>query len=91
MHKRYDILNQFHHVVWLGDLNYRNELEWDEACALMEQKDWVTMRKSEQLTKEMAAQRAFPGFSEGPLNFSPTYRWQRQTKELSNKRGQAPR
>ena len=35
--QKLDILNQFHHVFWLGDLNYRLDFEFsDENSKTME-------------------------------------------------------
>lgn len=45
---------------------------------------------ADQLTNEMAQSKVLAGFKEGPLDFAPTYRWDRHTSEVSNKREQTP-
>jgi len=88
--KGIDILNQYHHVVWIGDLNYRIERDWDEVLPLVEQKNWTALAQCDQLVGEMIEMKVFVGFNEGSLDFAPTYRWDRKTNTPSNKRRQPP-
>lgn len=48
-----DILSQFDHVFWFGDLNYRVELEFDKACQLTRTKEFEALLAADQLTREM--------------------------------------
>ena len=52
--------------------------------------DWPAIAAHDQLLQQMQARRIFTGFEEGALNFAPTYRWSKKTREFSNKRGQSP-
>lgn len=89
--KSCDILNQFNHVIWAGDLNYRvQEVEFQQAVADVKEGNFERLVVNDQLTAEMQALRVLTGFKEGPLDFAPTYRWSRHTAEVSNKREQIP-
>ena len=87
-----DILNEFHHVVWFGDLNYRldygaqGDAKSPSPALFKEMVDKINsgpeglleLWKHDQLSREMAAQRAFLGFSEGPMwSFEPTFKLKR--------------
>lgn len=72
-----------HHLFWMGDLNYRIDLERDKVLELVEKKDWESLREGDQLIKEMAAGRAFQGFEEGRTDFRPTYRYTRGSREYT--------
>ncbi|KZV28945.1 type I inositol 1,4,5-trisphosphate 5-phosphatase 1-like [Dorcoceras hygrometricum] len=63
-------------VIWLGDLNYRINLSYDQTRKLISQKDWSKLIESDQLCKEFRKGRAFDGWSEGTLNFAPTYKYE---------------
>lgn len=88
--KSYDILNQFHHVIWSGDLNYRIDADFHKTIEDMNNRNFAPLIAADQLTNEMAQLKVLAGFKEGPLNFAPTYRWDRHTTEVSNKREQTP-
>ena len=49
-------------------------LKREEAVALVAGGDLAELRASDQLAIERAAGNVFQGFSEGPLNFAPTYK-----------------
>eukprot|EP00475_Leptophrys_vorax_P043579 TRINITY_DN8433_c0_g1_i1.p1 TRINITY_DN8433_c0_g1~~TRINITY_DN8433_c0_g1_i1.p1 ORF type:complete len:616 (+),score=135.44 TRINITY_DN8433_c0_g1_i1:71-1849(+) len=85
-----DILNQFHHVVWFGDLNFRVEKDFDETCRLVEARDFPSLLLCEQLIQEMETGNIFIGFREPPINFKPTYRMLRDEVGYSNKKNQSP-
>jgi len=71
------------HVLLVGDLNYRLNLEDLEARRAMVTGDWRRLRRADQLAGEMAEGRAFPGWEEGKLTFLPTYKFRRGTDEYS--------
>ncbi|CAG7896232.1 unnamed protein product [Brassica rapa] len=62
-------------VVWLGDLNYRVALTYEETKVLLEENDWHTLLEKDQLNMERAAGRVFSGFQEGQIFFAPTYKY----------------
>lgn len=86
----FDILNQFRHVVWLGDFNYRIDHNFHEVCKMVEDKKWAELVQYDQLTNEKEANNVFWGFTEEKLDFPPTYRWDKKSMKVSNKREQPP-
>lgn len=88
--RSYDILNQFHHVIWSGDLNYRIEADFHKTIEDMNRGNFAPLIAADQLTNEMSQYKVLGGFREGPLDFAPTYRWDRNSAEVSNKREQTP-
>ncbi|KAL7104416.1 hypothetical protein ACP275_08G243200 [Erythranthe tilingii] len=62
-------------VIWLGDLNYRVGLRYEEARLLLEDNDWDSLLEKDQLNTEKEAGRVFGGWSEGKILFAPTYKY----------------
>ncbi|KAL0721475.1 hypothetical protein Bca4012_036074 [Brassica carinata] len=62
-------------VLWLGDLNYRVALTYEETRVLLEDNDWDTLLEKDQLNMERGAGRVFSGFQEGQIFFAPTYKY----------------
>ncbi|XP_042495301.1 type I inositol polyphosphate 5-phosphatase 5-like [Macadamia integrifolia] len=62
-------------VIWLGDLNYRIALSYEETRILLEDNDWDTLLEKDQLNIEREAGRVFAGFNEGRIMFAPTYKY----------------
>jgi inositol polyphosphate 5-phosphatase INPP5B/F len=73
-----ELLKNHELVFWLGDLNYRidDSITTDEVFARIEKGDLASLRELDQLNIEVAKKTAFQGFSEGTLNFEPTYKYQ---------------
>mmetsp|Transcript_7990 Transcript_7990/g.18560 ORF Transcript_7990/g.18560 Transcript_7990/m.18560 type:complete len:543 (-) Transcript_7990:266-1894(-) len=67
------LTHQFTHVFWVGDLNYRIDLEREACEALIHANAWDQLREHDQLLKVQREEKAFWTFKEGPLNFAPTY------------------
>jgi len=84
--KRVDLLNQFHYLFWLGDLNYRIDLPKEKILQLLELQYWDSLFQNDQLTKEKMVDRTFCDFSEGRITFFPTYRYERGSNEWSKKK-----
>jgi len=80
----------FEHTFLFGDLNYRVDTTYKEALSLVTKGQWSKLNQLDQLNKERAAGKVFQGWELAPTNFSPTYRWKRGKKELSNKNDQPP-
>ncbi len=78
------------HTWFLGDLNYRVDLPFDDAHSACKELDFARLSGADQLLKQIASGNVLSGFSEGPLEFLPTYRWERSSDFISYKRGQAP-
>jgi len=72
-------LDDHEHVIWLGDLNYRIDESLSTEQVLKMAADpasWAALANLDQLNIERAAGRAFAGYSEGVLQFAPTYKYQ---------------
>lgn len=77
----FQLLEQFHHVVFLGDLNFRLAgIGAPEAVKFMQRGDVAGLLRHDELGAEMAnkdassADRCFVDFSEAPIDFWPTYK-----------------
>mmetsp|Transcript_19624 Transcript_19624/g.29285 ORF Transcript_19624/g.29285 Transcript_19624/m.29285 type:complete len:524 (+) Transcript_19624:295-1866(+) len=92
-----DIMCQFDHVVFMGDLNYRLDFGDQGDNKSPSEEQFKTMVKMihegkleelfavDQLTKEMRENRVFCGFKEGFYNFAPTFKVLREKKLEYNK------
>jgi endonuclease/exonuclease/phosphatase family metal-dependent hydrolase len=84
-----DCLHQFHHVFWMGDLNYRlaygtqgdaktpSHEQFNEMVKKIGEKKIGELLPTDQLAAEIKASRVFLGFQEGKIAFSPTFKVQR--------------
>ncbi|PKA50748.1 Type I inositol 1,4,5-trisphosphate 5-phosphatase CVP2 [Apostasia shenzhenica] len=70
-------------VIWLGDLNYRVALSYDETRALLENNDWNALLEKDQLNIEKEAGRVFSGWKEGKIYFAPTYKYSYNSDEYA--------
>ncbi|MCO5552118.1 hypothetical protein L7F22_005628 [Adiantum nelumboides] len=88
-----DILNQFHHVFWLGDLNYRlnigqlresNKLQttWDALIEKVQQKEFGKLFEMDELRREQEAKRALYAFKEGKITFAPTFKMKKDAEDV---------
>jgi phosphatidylinositol-3,4,5-trisphosphate 5-phosphatase 2 len=78
---RFDATNQFHHLFWFGDLNYRINLPALEVISSIKANDLKKLVLSDQLDRQRERGAAFFGFEEGPLAFPPTYRFARGARD----------
>ncbi|WVZ81908.1 hypothetical protein U9M48_029234 [Paspalum notatum var. saurae] len=62
-------------MIWLGDLNYRVSLSYEETRTLLEENDWDALLEKDQLIIEREAGRVFRGWKEGKICFAPTYKY----------------
>ncbi|CAH9101609.1 unnamed protein product [Cuscuta europaea] len=69
-------INDHERIIWLGDLNYRINLSYEKTLELISKKDWPKLIESDELIRELKKGRAFDGWSEGILNFPPTYKYE---------------
>ena len=69
-----DICNQFNHVFFFGDMNYRIETDPTKAAALIKDKKYAELLCFDQLLNNKASEGIMHGFQEPPITFAPTYR-----------------
>ncbi|XP_057196039.1 type II inositol 1,4,5-trisphosphate 5-phosphatase isoform X2 [Triplophysa rosa] len=63
-------------VLWLGDLNYRiSDLDVEHVKDLIAKKDFETLYNHDQLKRQMDEEAVFVGFTEGEIDFQPTYKY----------------
>nr|GMC94705.1 type I inositol polyphosphate 5-phosphatase 5-like [Ipomoea batatas] len=62
-------------IIWLGDLNYRMSLSYEETKKLLENNNWDSLLEKDQLNMERRAGRVFIGWKEGKIVFAPTYKY----------------
>ncbi|KAM4656792.1 type II inositol 1,4,5-trisphosphate 5-phosphatase isoform 1-T1 [Amazona ochrocephala] len=63
-------------ILWLGDLNYRLEdLDVAQVKQLVDEKAFLELCRYDQLKRQMDANAAFEGFTEGEISFQPTYKY----------------
>lgn len=69
-----------------GDMNYRIDQRRDPVIAAVKAGDLEHLLIHDQLRKEMKFNRAFRlrQFSEGPLTFAPTYKYDRRSDEYDS-------
>lgn len=68
-------------IIWLGDLNYRLNLSYDKTRDLISRNRWSKLSESDQLIRELRKGRAFDGWSEGVLDFPPTYKYEQNSEK----------
>lgn len=86
-----DILaSVIHHVFWMGDLNYRIDLPREEVLELVKEAKWKQLLENDQLLLEMKQGRVFEGFSEGDIEFGPTYRFEVGSRNFSDAKLRVP-
>ena len=74
--KELDLSNQFDILFWMGDVNYRIDMDKPTVLDLIAAGDFETLLAADQLGIERSHGNAFAGFSEGDIAFPPTYRYQ---------------
>ncbi|XP_006007184.1 type II inositol 1,4,5-trisphosphate 5-phosphatase isoform X3 [Latimeria chalumnae] len=63
-------------VLWLGDLNYRiSDLDPEKVKKLIDDQDFQTLCKYDQLKRQISEGAVFNGFTEGDISFQPTYKY----------------
>lgn len=62
-------------VIWFGDLNYRLNLSNAKTRELVAKEEWEELMHSDQLRKHLRKGHVFDGWSEGFIDFAPTYKY----------------
>lgn len=85
-----DFCNQFNHVFFFGDFNYRLELDSAAATEMIEAKQYSALLDYDQLTIQRRDEGILHGFQEPPITFPPTYRMQVGSEQYMAEKGNAP-
>lgn len=83
-----DLRLQDHDIIfWFGDLNYRidDSLTTEQVFHLIETRQFEDLRLKDQLNIEHKRGAVFQNFSEGRLNFPPTYKYQPGTDKYETR------
>jgi hypothetical protein len=97
-------IHQFSHIVWMGDLNYRLDLErglpkaillsheekWDLVHEAILRKDVKYLVQYDELRMEMEKMSVFANFREGEIQFLPTFKVTRGSNEFRYQRLRIP-
>ena len=59
---QFHLTNQFHHLFFFGDLNYRVDLGATEIVEFAKREDHGAIFKEDQLRKQIETKKAFVGF-----------------------------
>jgi hypothetical protein len=65
----------FSRAIWLGDLNYRISLSYEDTKKLLTENNWDALFEKDQLNIQRASGRVFKGWSEEKIYFAPTYKY----------------
>eukprot|EP01064_Diplonema_japonicum_P009837 TRINITY_DN17266_c0_g1_i1.p1 TRINITY_DN17266_c0_g1~~TRINITY_DN17266_c0_g1_i1.p1 ORF type:complete len:449 (+),score=59.14 TRINITY_DN17266_c0_g1_i1:43-1389(+) len=72
------------YVVFFGDLNYRLVgISENEAKRRISLKQYTSLMAHDQLARTMKTGESFEGFCEAPIDFPPTYKYERGTDEYA--------
>ena len=82
--------HSYEHTFFLGDLNYRIDFKFQHTVELVARGAWDTLHTQDQLLREIREGNSFCDFYQELPRFIPTYRWQRNRREFSNKKEQSP-
>lgn len=63
------------HIIWVGDLNYRLDLDNDSVRSLVKEANYEQLLKHDQLAKVKLRGEAFHQFREADITFPPTYKF----------------
>lgn len=88
--KELDIFSQFHHVFWMGDLNYRVDLPYSEGLQLAEAADVAELLKHDQLKAQIECGNILKDMAEGEITFKPTFKFVPGTLEYDTKKARTP-
>lgn len=74
----------FDRVFWYGDLNYRINGTRKMVDTLIKDQNHAVLYFNDQLQREMRENNVFPNFHEGPLNFLPTYKFDKNSDQYDS-------
>ncbi|GAA5860538.1 hypothetical protein JCM3774_006201 [Rhodotorula dairenensis] len=74
-------ISNHENVIWAADTNFRISLLNEEVRELAAQDDYERLWAADQLNKSMASGRSFAGYTEAPIVFRPTYKYDNGTDD----------
>uniref|UniRef100_A0AAZ3R3R1 phosphatidylinositol-3,4,5-trisphosphate 5-phosphatase n=1 Tax=Oncorhynchus tshawytscha TaxID=74940 RepID=A0AAZ3R3R1_ONCTS len=77
----FDISLRFTHLFWLGDLNYRLDMDIQEILNYINRKEFDPLLKVDQLNLEREKNKVFLRFAEEEISYPPTYRYERGSRD----------
>uniref|UniRef100_A0A3P8Y1D3 phosphatidylinositol-3,4,5-trisphosphate 5-phosphatase n=1 Tax=Esox lucius TaxID=8010 RepID=A0A3P8Y1D3_ESOLU len=77
----FDISLRFTHLFWLGDLNYRLDMDIQEILNYINRKEFEPLLKVDQLNLEREKNKVFLRFAEEEISYPPTYRYERGSRD----------
>ncbi|KAM6946314.1 LOW QUALITY PROTEIN: phosphatidylinositol 3,4,5-trisphosphate 5-phosphatase 2A [Aplochiton taeniatus] len=77
----FDISLRFTHLFWLGDLNYRLDMDIQEILNYINRKEFDPLLKVDQLNLEREKNKVFLRFAEDEISYPPTYRYERGSRD----------
>lgn len=79
------------HIYWFGDMNYRlMGLDTDQVKAFIDKECYSILQEHDQLTIQHGLKRVFVGYSEGPVKFLPTYKYDPGTNQWDSSEKSRP-
>ena len=72
-------------VIWIGDLNYRIDLDHEEVIEMIQNEDIATLYQFDQLYKQRIKRKVFHGFTEPEITFAPTFKVKPDTGYKENR------
>lgn len=79
-------LNQFHHVIWLGDLNYRIDMALENVKQFIMNKNYQLLLEKDQLKNLIGEGECFQEFLEpSSFSFPPTFKFHSGTDDYNEK------
>jgi hypothetical protein len=82
--------NQFDIIFWMGDLNYRIDLQYNEVIELIKENKITTLLENDQLKKFQKIGLIFEDFQEGEIKFNPTFKLNQETRDYETKKMRVP-
>ncbi|XP_070568021.1 inositol polyphosphate 5-phosphatase OCRL-like isoform X2 [Ptychodera flava] len=75
-------ISQHDVVFWLGDLNYRlSDIQPEKVKRLINDRHFEKLYEFDQLNRQMRIHKVFVGYTEGKINFQPTYKYDTGTDD----------
>jgi len=71
---RLDLANRFQHFFWMGDLNYRVDLDRSKVLEHVQKCEWAELMLADQLRAQQQSGAALSDFREGTITFAPTFK-----------------